>query len=442
MSRQLILLNDCLRLHDNPLLNEPTAGDTAFAVIVLNKSQLVRASTRRQSLHAALLHDFAEQLAARKIPLHCYIADPWPQLQQLIQNWQIDTLVASTPCGIDEVRLLQKLATLCRVKQIDCNSLLADELSPDYAKFPKSCSQFRSQREPELMVSAVVDDNCHHAAFSGTGHMPTFIDPLVDQASNSLSTFSLFTSEGASKHWQNYLKSTAFSQYLQTRNQLFGDDYASFLSTALSFGTISVRQCWQDLQQGPQHPSAVWLKQELFWREYFRHYFRVYGDACFRADGLGRRQPLPKAENPSVSKENYLNWQQGKTGVPFIDANMRLLATTGLMSNRGRQNVASYLVFELGVDWRLGAEYFEQQLLDYDVASNWGNWAYIAGAGEGPARHFNIMKQAMQYDSNAEFVEFMLPDINSSLEKSAKHRPYATANNKVPWQESWLPYLP
>ena len=437
MSRQLLLLNETLRLQDNPLLNVPKTTDSAYAVILLNQHQFEQSSPKRQALQAALIADFAKQLAARGIQLHCYIAEPWQQLQKLIKAWQIELVVAATPCAIDEVRLFDKVSSLCKVQLLDCNSLLDGQLAPDYQRFPKSCSQFRSQREPELLVSAPIADRCCPSAFIGNG-----CSPFTSQTETNEQFAAEYSSEGASKRWQNYLQSPAFSAYLQTRNQLYGADYASFLSVALAFGTLSVRQCWQDLQQGPQHPSAVWLKQELFWREYFRHYFRVHGAACFAEAGLARRAPLPKfPKGSSAARENFRRWQQGETGVPFIDANMRLLTNTGLMSNRGRQNVASYLVFELGIDWRLGATFFEQQLLDFDVASNWGNWAYIAGAGEGPARHFNVMKQALQYDKDAEFVSLLLPDINSTLTGPAKHRPYPI-HGSTPWQESWAPYLP
>jgi deoxyribodipyrimidine photolyase len=73
-------------------------------------------------------------------------------------------------------------------------------------------------------------------------------------------------------------------------------------------------------------------------------------------------------------------WKEGRTGMPLVDANMRELASTGFMSNRGRQNVASYLVLDLGVDWRLGASWFEHHLIDHDVTSNFGNWISAAGA--------------------------------------------------------------
>jgi deoxyribodipyrimidine photo-lyase len=96
--------------------------------------------------------------------------------------------------------------------------------------------------------------------------------------------------------------------------------------------------------------------------------------------------------------------------VDFVDANMIELKLTGFMSNRGRQNVASYLCNDLKLDWRYGAEYFEQQLIDYDVCSNWGNWAYIAGVGNDPRsdRYFNIKKQADQYDADKHYRNLWL----------------------------------
>ncbi|MDB4083157.1 hypothetical protein N9502_02700, partial [Vicingaceae bacterium] len=101
-----------------------------------------------------------------------------------------------------------------------------------------------------------------------------------------------------------------------------------------------------------------------------------------------------------------------RTGVPFVDANMRELNQTGFMSNRGRQNVASFLTNELEIDWRMGAEYFESKLIDYDVASNYGNWMYNAGVGNDPRdRYFNIILQAKRYDEKGKFVKIWLPEL-------------------------------
>jgi deoxyribodipyrimidine photo-lyase len=120
-------------------------------------------------------------------------------------------------------------------------------------------------------------------------------------------------------------------------------------------------------------------------------------------------------KNNNTRKVNYdsqklQDWIEGTTGIDFVDANMIELKLTGFMSNRGRQNVASYLCNDLKLDWRLGATYFEQQLIDYDVCSNWGNWAYLAAVGNDPRdnRYFNIEKQSQTYDKNKEYRNLWL----------------------------------
>ena len=93
-------------------------------------------------------------------------------------------------------------------------------------------------------------------------------------------------------------------------------------------------------------------------------------------------------------------------------------------SNRGRQNVASFLVKDLNVNWQLGASYFESLLIDYDVTSNWCNWNYVAGVGTDPRenRYFNILSQARRYDPKGEYVKAWLPELES-VPHHKIHRP-------------------
>ena len=97
----------------------------------------------------------------------------------------------------------------------------------------------------------------------------------------------------------------------------------------------------------------------------------------------------------------FNRWATRQTGVPFVDANMRELQATGFMSNRGRQNVASFLCHDLRLDWRKGADLFENLLTDYDPCSNWGNWMFAAGLAGGRINRFNMAKQASDYDPGA-----------------------------------------
>lgn len=118
----------------------------------------------------------------------------------------------------------------------------------------------------------------------------------------------------------------------------------------------------------------------------------------------------------------FEDWKHGKTGMPLVDANMRELSATGFMSNRGRQNVASYLVLDLGVDWRLGADWFEHLLIDHDVTSNWGNWVAAAGLTGGRVNKFNILKQSKDYDEEGDYVRAWLPELRE-VPKAYVHEP-------------------
>ena len=134
--------------------------------------------------------------------------------------------------------------------------------------------------------------------------------------------------------------------------------------------------------------------------------FKKYQTKFFLYSGI----KTEKANSKSLNKKLLSQWINGKTASDFINANMLELKLTGFMSNRGRQNVASYFCNELNIDWRLGAAYFEEQLIDYDACSNWGNWAYLAGVGNDPREHrwFNIEKQANDYDKKREFRNLWL----------------------------------
>lgn len=200
---------------------------------------------------------------------------------------------------------------------------------------------------------------------------------------------------------KTYLFETqAISTYKETRNGMIGENYSTKFSAWLGLGCLSPREIYYELKkyedQFLANESTYWLEFELLWRDYFRFMMKKYSNLFFQQTGI-------KAKSDNLHQHNndtLLSWIDGKTGVDFIDANMIELKLTGFMSNRGRQNVASYLCNDLKLDWRYGAAYFEQQLIDYDVCSNWGNWAYLAGVGNDPRgnRVFNIEKQANDYD--------------------------------------------
>jgi len=209
--------------------------------------------------------------------------------------------------------------------------------------------------------------------------------------------------QGALQHLQQYCQRRLPDSYKSTRNGLIGVDYSSKWSPWLATGALSARQAWAAIQafeaEHGANESTYWLWFELLWRDHFRWLHFKHGKKLYRARGLG------EAPVPSHDPDHFARWCRGETGQPFIDAGMRELAATGYLSNRMRQNVASYLIHDLGCDWRAGAAWFESQLLDYDVYSNQGNWLYLSGRGTDPrqGRRFNPDKQAQDYDADGSY---------------------------------------
>ena len=144
---------------------------------------------------------------------------------------------------------------------------------------------------------------------------------------------------------------------------------------------------------------------ELLWRDFFQFQYLKHHNYWFSYGGLQQNDWQP----PRLNSDACLAWANGETSNDFINANMIELKKTGYMSNRGRQNAASYLIHDLGQDWRYGAAVFEHYLMDYDMASNIGNWMYIAGVGNSTQlRVFNVNSQQERYDKSLIFTNHWL----------------------------------
>ena len=142
----------------------------------------------------------------------------------------------------------------------------------------------------------------------------------------------------------------------------------------------------------------------MLWRDYFKYISLKHHNSIFKIGGI-----LKKNYEWNTNKYGIQQWIDGTTKEPFVNANMIELKKTGWMSNRGRQNVASYFAKDMLMDWRIGAAYFESMLIDYDVHSNYGNWMYVSGVGNDPRdRKFNVQLQAKNYDANGAYQKLWL----------------------------------
>ncbi|MGB5596038.1 MAG: DASH family cryptochrome [Crocosphaera sp.] len=220
--------------------------------------------------------------------------------------------------------------------------------------------------------------------------------------------------EGIKRLNHYFWQENCLANYRETRNGMLGADYSSKFSPWLANGCLSPRYIYEEVQkyeaERVKNNSTYWLIFELLWRDYFRFICAKHGDKIFAKSGLQGLNISWKED-----RERFKLWQEGNTGYPLVDANMRELAQTGFMSNRGRQNVASFLTKNLGINWIMGAEWFESLLIDYDVCSNYGNWNYTAGVGNDARgfRYFNIPKQSKDYDAKGDYLKHWLPELKA-----------------------------
>lgn len=183
----------------------------------------------------------------------------------------------------------------------------------------------------------------------------------------------------------------------------------TFLSAYLKFGCVSVREVYHAFRKefGLHHG----LIRELLWREFFAHVLYSYPEVVGKS-----YQPKYRHLKWHNSKAAFNRWTLGKTGFPIVDACMRELNTTGYMHNRGRMTVASFLIKVLLIDWRWGEKYFAQQLTDYDIASNNGNWQGISGTGVDMKPYFRDMNpwiQSAKFDPDAEYIKKWVPELET-----------------------------
>jgi deoxyribodipyrimidine photo-lyase len=236
------------------------------------------------------------------------------------------------------------------------------------------------------------------------------------------------------------LSSNFLTAYPNTYNGLLGIDSSSKLSAYLALGCITPRQInaylgefedgvstaedWKSAPGfgGGENGGTTRMRVELLWRDYTRQCTRKFGPRLFSLSGFKqvegvehkwtRPDKLLDGQNKEQVTEMLERFLNGTTGIGLIDASQREIFLTGYTSNRARLNTASFLVNYLCIDWRLGAEWYECLLVDYDVSSNWGNWQYTAGVGSDPrgGRILNPVKQALDYDPKGEYIKTWVPE--------------------------------
>jgi len=345
---------------------------------------------------------------------------PEKELFNLVKEYNVQKIYAKKEVAYEEIQKeteVEKEIWKLNCTYIKCSTSTlyhAEDLPFSIKDIPDIFTTFKKKTERETPIRKVFDapekiisPNIPKAKFpsiKGLGLQQVAID-------NRRAMAFVGGEEEAYKRLHNYFYETrAIDTYKKTRNGFIGADYSTKFSPWLSFGCISPRAIYKELKEYENtyvsNESTSWLVFELFWRDYFRFMMKKYHNRFFMQTGIKNNTNYVSKHDPEL----LYTWINGTSGVDLVDANMMELKQTGFMSNRGRQIVASFLCNDLKLDWRYGAAYFEQQLIDYDVCSNWGNWAYLAGVGNDPRpdRYFNIEKQAKEYDPDGAYRNLWL----------------------------------
>ncbi|MGL2965827.1 DASH family cryptochrome [Flavobacterium sp. XGLA_31] len=366
------------------------------------------------------LADLDNRLRALGSGLLVVKGKPEIEIPKIVQQYKAHRVYAKREVAYEEKQTESLVQTAlwkhqCELLTCSTSTLYhAEDLPFSIKDIPDVFTNFRKKTEKDAVIRKAFDQptSIH------SPEIPKLILPKLTELglqemkvdSRAVLQFKGGESEALKRVNHYFFETQYIAHYKETRNRMVGADYSSKFSAWLALGCIAPRYIYQELKkfesQFGANESTYWLVFELLWRDYFRFMMKKYQNKLFLKSGIQNKE-LPMTQ---FDRQVFEHWVDGKTGIDFVDANMIELKLTGFMSNRGRQNVASYLCNDLKLDWRYGAAYFEQQLIDYDVCSNWGNWAYLAGVGNDPRgnRYFNIEKQAADYDKNKVYRDLWL----------------------------------
>lgn len=418
MSRAIIWFRQDQRLSDNEAVHTACREHAeVLPVLVVDPKQhpncpigVDRSGKFRRKFMVEGMNDLDQRLRSKGSALHVEMGEPSEVLATIAERWGAEAVYATRHHAWEEQQQEERVRAALPLRIFETHTLLhPDDLPFVLADLPNVFTTFRKKVEKEWVVREpfpAPEMIRSPEAWLGSARLAH----ALPYTSFDVDRRAVLDFRGgrtaALERLSHYCAFPArLGRYKATRNALLGADSSGKFSPWLASGAISAREVYRAVKEHEHSFGAsehtYWMVFELLWRDMFQFTAAKQGRALFQHSG-SRNEEV----DGTWGKERFLAWCEGRTGQPFIDANMRELAATGWMSNRGRQNVASYLVHDLGLDRRMGAWWFEHLLLDYDPCSNWGNWQYVAGVGNGlsEGRRFDPVRQASMYDPEGAYV--------------------------------------
>ena len=448
----LVWFRKDLRIHDNEILTEAVRkGDLVVPVYCFDPRQFETTSFQtlktgaiRAQFLIECISDLQKSLQKLGADLIIRIGKPEDILPELVAKYQVNEVYHHREVASEETKISADVETALWKLKINLKHFIGhtlyhkEDLPFPINNIPDVFSSFRKKIERDSSVRKCIESpgSFRIPEDMESGQLPLLSELGFENALNSdersVMKFKGGETEAIARMLNYFWKTDAVKNYKQTKNRLLGPDYSSKFSAWLASGCLSPREVYWEIKKYEQargaSDSTYSLSLQLLWRDYFRFMFKKYGNKFFQKVGFKGIAP----EEGDHQQELFTLWKEGRTGIPFIDANIRELNSTGFMSNRGRQNVASFLVKNMKVNWMLGAAYFEEKLIDYCPASNWGNWAYIAGVGNDPKEYqnFNVLEQAKEFDPQGDYVRLWIPELDA-IPGAQIHQPWNLSEQEI-----------
>ena len=421
MNTVLVLFTRDLRVHDQPALAEAVANAQHVVPTFVIDDQLLASGFARPNRLAFLLGslvDLDESLAGRGARLVARRGNVVEETMRLARETRASAVFASADVSAYARTRERRLGAACGAARLDFQTFPGVTVAPAGTLRPSSGGDhfrvftpyWNSWRRAALRSLAPAPARLALPSGIVPGRLPRLPELTRDLPSPDLPPGGETAGRARLAAWIR----RGLARYGDTHDALVADA-TSRLGPYLHFGCVSAREIVARLEG---RAGAEPFLRQLCWRD-FCHQVA----AAFPA--IARKDYRPRGDRWRSDRRAYEAWKAGRTGYPIVDAAMRQLAREGFIPNRARLIAASFLVKDLGVDWRLGAAHFLDLLVDGDIANNSGNWQWVAGTGNDtrPNRIFNPTAQARRFDPDGVYVRRYVPEL-AHLPDRRVHEPW------------------
>lgn len=414
-----------LRLTDNPALhNSANQGEVICIYIHNPKSSIALGEAGKWWLYKSL-HDLNKQLKGK---LRCFNGSPSNILDALVTETGATSISWNQGFTPEQRLEEQEIEALLTEKGIRVNTCNGSLLFPPNTVFKKDGSPYKvfSAYYKQVVTQHAIQFPLTKAEVFDNNPCPNQVVPI--DSLTLLSTTNWYTNLERNCQPGEISAKEKLSDFLNTRLKNYSEyrdnpaiQSTSEISAHLHFGEISPQQIWYSTQKNCSAPNIEKFLRQLVWRDF--SYYQLY-----HFKELSKKHLKPAFDNfpYRYNSAQLKQWQQGKTGIPIIDAGMRELWKTGNMHNRVRLLTASFLVKNLRMHWRYGAAWFLDCLVDADLANNSANWQWVAGSGCDAAPYFRIFNpelQSRKFDTNGEYIRLYCPEL-TKLSNKEIHAPW------------------